>query len=139
MSPNPLGPPEQRLELRPPLLRGQVQAAAMSRQHPLEAVVEQPPQGALLLRPGVPADAAAHLQAAVRSPEVIAAEEEDVVRQERAAPARVTGHRDHFQAAPALSRVAVEPNLGADVIVLAVQDAIAAEALVEARMVGHVV
>src|SRR5204863_4720577 len=61
------------------LRRGQVQAAAVSRQHPFEAVVEQLAQGLLLLGPRVPGDAAPHLQATLPGPEVVAGEEVLVV------------------------------------------------------------
>src|SRR5438132_4651651 len=59
-----LDAPDQRFDLFFHQRGGKVQAAAVARQHPFEAVVEQLAQRLLLLGPGIPGDAAAHLQPA---------------------------------------------------------------------------
>ena len=114
-----LHPQEEGLGLREgaeqPLHRGAhrrrrrgAEPAAVARQHPLEAQVEQALQRAPLLGPRVPADGAGRAQSppVVRAPHVIAGEEERLVGEERRAAARVAGDGDDGEPGGEVDRIA---------------------------------
>src|SRR2546422_8279089 len=129
-----LNAPDQRFDLFFHERGGKMQAAAVARQHPFEPVVEQLAQRLLLLGPGIPGDVATHLQPALPGPEMIAREQISVVDQQRAAPAGVARQVDDAQPGPQLA-VAVEQDFRVDHRVVAMDDALAPEALPEPGVV----
>src|SRR6266446_402082 len=106
---NLLGPRIQLFHGRPHAERGKAQAAAVSGEDPLEAVVEQLAQGLLLLGPRVPGHAAPHLQATLPGPEVVAGEEVLVVPAARSFRAYVLGGGSLAAPAPARGRHRAAP------------------------------
>src|SRR5580658_5018381 len=115
----------------------------MSREYPLERIVEEARHRLGLLRPRIPGDAPRRAErAVVLSPEVVAREEELLLVEERHAPARVTrqGNRDEI-AREADVGLSFEDALDAEAsrAVIRVHDALAPEARGVLGVVGHVV
>src|SRR3954470_17153484 len=118
---------------------------AVSRQHPFETEIEQALHRLYLLAPRIPAGAPERVEvSAMRAPrEVVAGEEEALLPQKDRVPFRVARRRDHHQSRLELDRIESgrfqldARGFGADVV--AMQHALASEALVELLVIGDIV
>ena len=117
----------------------------VSRQHPFEGVVEKPLHRFGLLAPRIPARIAKCVQTVVAliPREMVAGEQELVAHEEDRMPFRVARRRDHQHVIGDLHRIEsgrlMLDRLGARADVVAMQPALASEALMELLLIGDVV